>query len=459
PGWRSRPPTETSNVEVKKLEYQANIDWEKEQENAKEIAKVRSNVRENLKEEDYECLKFKEFWKKVTEKLIVKNGILYKTIDSESSTKQISKINIHSTTNVAPNVIVFGKLMTSSVDRLCGIDRTSVNQDENFVEKIQDKMPLVNNRSISMPNINNENLMNVNSTIQPVIVEIDVISKPDELNLDPNQPLNLKKIRLKHQLQEIYSINESRLNKNLSESQLEASSDESEKSEDELVANVFTAEEAKHEMDLPTPDEDGWLTCNFKNCVDRFATPFGLKVQDGKMHKVKFVESKIQASSSIITPTHDNENLAAVGSIENLNASTSGTLMDIMYKITIENMPNLYNSWRSLKDLMDELVLDRNRKEGKNMSRDVSVRVAKVDGPITSAFVSADDLADNEWLLEKLDGYNFNDLVEFRANPNRECNATDERLEIALTQWQERFKTLNSENHRLREQVEEKERE
>ncbi|CAF1017270.1 unnamed protein product, partial [Brachionus calyciflorus] len=29
-------------------------------------------------------------------------------------------------------------------------------------------------------------------------------------------------------------------------------------------------------MDLPTPDEDGWITCNFKNCVDRFATPFGL---------------------------------------------------------------------------------------------------------------------------------------------------------------------------------------
>ena len=46
----------------------------------------------------------------------------------------------HSTTNVAPNVIVFGKLMTSSLDRLCGIDRTSVNQDENFLEKIQDKM-------------------------------------------------------------------------------------------------------------------------------------------------------------------------------------------------------------------------------------------------------------------------------------------------------------------------------
>ncbi|CAF1096871.1 unnamed protein product [Brachionus calyciflorus] len=54
----------------------------------------------------------------------------------------------HSTTNVAPYVIVFGKLMTSSVDKLCGIDRTSVNQDENFVEKIQDKMPLTSNKQM-----------------------------------------------------------------------------------------------------------------------------------------------------------------------------------------------------------------------------------------------------------------------------------------------------------------------
>ncbi|CAF0882532.1 unnamed protein product [Brachionus calyciflorus] len=84
-------------------------------------------------------------------------------------------------------------------------------------------------------------------------------------------------------------------------------------------------------MDLPSRDEDGWLTCNFKNCVDRFATPFGLKEHAGRIHKVKFVESKIEASSTIITPTNDNESLAAVGGIENLNTSSSGTPMDIMY--------------------------------------------------------------------------------------------------------------------------------
>ncbi|CAF1151277.1 unnamed protein product, partial [Brachionus calyciflorus] len=130
-------------------------------------------------------------------------------------------------------------------------------------------------------------------------------------------------------IQQIDSINESRLNKNLSESQLEASSDESEKSEEEPAANVIISEEEKHEMDLPNPDEDGWLTCNFKNCVDRFATPFGLKVHAGRMHKVKFVERKIHASSTILTPTNDNENLASVGSIENLNTSSSGSPMDI----------------------------------------------------------------------------------------------------------------------------------
>jgi len=76
----SRPPTETSNVEVKTLEYHANIDWEKEQENDKEIAIVRSN----LKDEDYECLNFKEFWKKVREKLIVQEWYPLQNKDSES---------------------------------------------------------------------------------------------------------------------------------------------------------------------------------------------------------------------------------------------------------------------------------------------------------------------------------------------------------------------------------------
>ncbi|CAF1146266.1 unnamed protein product, partial [Brachionus calyciflorus] len=81
----------------------------------------------------------------------------------------------------------------------------------------------------------------------------------------------------------------------------------------------------------PPQAGDAWLTFNFKDCVDRIATPFILKVHAGRMHKVKFFESKNQASSTIITLTNDNGNLAAVGSIENLNTSLSGTPMDIMY--------------------------------------------------------------------------------------------------------------------------------
>ncbi|CAF1082762.1 unnamed protein product [Brachionus calyciflorus] len=88
----SRSPTKTSNVEVKTLEYQENINLEKEQENEKEIAIVRSNVKANLKDKDYECLKFTDFWKKVRDKLIVKNGILYKTSESESLTGVPSKL-------------------------------------------------------------------------------------------------------------------------------------------------------------------------------------------------------------------------------------------------------------------------------------------------------------------------------------------------------------------------------
>lgn len=85
-------------------------------------------------------------------------------------------------------------------------------------------------------------------------------------------------------------------------------------------------------MDLPHPDGDGWLTCNVGNCKDRFATPFGLKIHAGRMHKVKFVGNKTQESSTIIASTKENENLAGFGSIENLNSSSSGsTQMDIMY--------------------------------------------------------------------------------------------------------------------------------
>ncbi|CAF1083270.1 unnamed protein product [Brachionus calyciflorus] len=170
---------------------------------------------------------------------------------------------------------------------------------------------LVNNRSISVPNNNNENVMNVNSIVQPVIVEIDLNSKSDELNLDPNQRLKVVSCKSRESTGSKFG--------------------RSEKSEEELAANVVTSEATKHEMDLPSPDGDGWLTCIFKNCVDRFAKPFGLKVHAGRMHKVKFVESKIQASSIIITPTNDKESLAAVGSIENLNTRASGTPMDIMY--------------------------------------------------------------------------------------------------------------------------------
>ncbi|CAF1017288.1 unnamed protein product [Brachionus calyciflorus] len=468
----SRPSTETSNVEVKTLEYQANIDCEKEQENDKlnhdsiiaghlsydrtlqSIAnkyvwpEMRANVFDycsscdkcqkfkikntsNVKPlititvdkpwdltisqnivwtidttgkttvnfatdrivsvfgtpqafitdqgRNFESQKFKYFCDQNKIKKLRKtayhpqcNGLTERTIrtikqmlciyvnDSHDNWDECLQSVIfaynntrHLTTNVAPNVIVFGKLMKSSFDRLCGIDRTSVNQDENFVEKIQDKMrksqenqkrqydskvrdqikfnigdlvilvnsrqrpgqersfepkfigpykileqvtdvnfkivdvnnqkstlvvhynrmrkynerkpeemsnnlvalnkpltkfspideeadinnqiwiqALVNNRSISVPNINKENLMNVNSKpLNVVSRNSDILSETLTDLIDEMTEENQAKTSTTRNIQQIDSINERRLNKNLSESQLEASSDESEKSE------------------------------------------------------------------------------------------------------------------------------------------------------------------------------------------------------------------------------------
>ncbi|CAF1007284.1 unnamed protein product [Brachionus calyciflorus] len=124
---------------------------------------------------------------------------------------------------------------------------------------------LVNNRPISVPNVtnNNKNVMNVNNIVPPVIVEIDLNNILSETLADLiNEMTEKNQVRTSNtrNIQQIDSINESRLNKNLIESQLEASSDESEKSEEELGANFVTAEEAKLEKDLPPPDKTVGLT-------------------------------------------------------------------------------------------------------------------------------------------------------------------------------------------------------
>ncbi|CAF0735059.1 unnamed protein product [Brachionus calyciflorus] len=84
--------------------------------------------------------------------------------------------------------------------------------------------------------------------------------------------------------------------------------------------------------------------------------------------------------------------------------------------------------------------------------QDVSVRVARNEGPTTQAFVSMEDLADNEWLLERLNGYNYNDVVRFNASNNRECLATNRHLETSFDDLRQRFVNQSHENARLREE-------
>ena len=81
-----------------------------------------------------------------------------------------------------------------------------------------------------------------------------------------------------------------------------------------------------------------------------------------------------------------------------------------------------------------------------------TVRVARNEGPTTSAFVSMEDLAENEWLLERLNGYNYNDMVRFNASANRECLATNRHLETSFDDLRQRFVNQSHENARLREE-------
>ncbi|CAF1061945.1 unnamed protein product [Brachionus calyciflorus] len=76
----SRPPVHqnlSQTLEVKNLEFKANIDWEREQDCDKEIAIVKANLKTSS-DDDWESLKFFQFWNRIRADLVIKLGILYK---------------------------------------------------------------------------------------------------------------------------------------------------------------------------------------------------------------------------------------------------------------------------------------------------------------------------------------------------------------------------------------------
>ncbi|CAF1099462.1 unnamed protein product, partial [Brachionus calyciflorus] len=101
-------------------------------------------------------------------------------------------------------------------------------------------------------------------------------------------------------------------------------------------------------------------------------------------------------------------------------------------------MPNLFNSWMVLKELIEDLIYECNREERTSISPDVSVRVARNEGPTTSV-VSMEDLAENELFLASLNGYNYNDMVRFNTSANRQCLATNRHLETSFDDLRQRF--------------------
>ena len=124
-------------------------------------------------------------------------------------------------------------------------------------------------------------------------------------------------------------------------------------------------------------------------------------------------------------------------------------------EIPIDNMPNLHNSWRALMDEILGLVDERNNSTGQGIRREINVRVAKSQDHHTQAYVSMADLADNEWLLNQLDGRNFSGLAVLRVSVSRRCTATDRQLINELSDADDRIRELNRENEQLNARIRE----
>ncbi|CAF0947849.1 unnamed protein product [Brachionus calyciflorus] len=88
------------------------------------------------------------------------------------------------------------------------------------------------------------------------------------------------------------------------------------------------------------------------------------------------------------------------------------------------------------------------------------IRVAKSSKPFTQAFISAEDLADNEWLFDQLDVRDFNELVTLRCARSRLVRATNgfalnqiRLLEEDNARMDSQMKQLFEENQKLKKEV------
>ncbi|RNA43504.1 Transposon Ty3-G Gag-Pol poly [Brachionus plicatilis] len=72
-----------SKIDISKLKISDKLTIAEQQDDDKEIAIVKASVKADVRDDDWESLKYKEFWNRSREKLKVKNGIFYKNVKEE----------------------------------------------------------------------------------------------------------------------------------------------------------------------------------------------------------------------------------------------------------------------------------------------------------------------------------------------------------------------------------------
>ncbi|CAF0882513.1 unnamed protein product [Brachionus calyciflorus] len=82
-----------------------------------------------------------------------------------------------------------------------------------------------------------------------------------------------------------------------------------------------------------------------------------------------------------------------------------------------------------------------------------NIRVAKSSTPFTQAIISAEDLAENKWLFNQLDGRDFNEFVTLRCARSRLVRTTNGFAINQIRLLEENNARMNSQMKQLLEET------
>ena len=91
-------------------------------------------------------------------------------------------------------------------------------------------------------------------------------------------------------------------------------------------------------------------------------------------------------------------------------------------EVFVEDIPNLHNIRELMVNKVEQLIEENNSEFGAvEVSGLAECRVPRTTNTKTHAFMSMKNLADNEWLLESLNGLRFEELTVLEARVYTRC--------------------------------------